>query len=125
MQKLIPTIYFYVLSSVGMVLFIIGLFNSIHYIVGITVYDKYPLGYGPDSRCEYLMPKPALPEGQKQQTKSDIEIEQETKEECLKSVETERQSKKVDDLEKSIAFTVIGLLVFGTHFYFARRQRNA
>jgi hypothetical protein len=131
-QKLIPTIYFYALSAVGMILFIIGLFNSIHYVVGITAYDKYPLGYGPDSRCEYLMPKPALPEGQTQPTISDKEEEKKAKaasdaakEECLKSVETERQNKKVDDLEKSIAFTTIGLLVFGTHFHFARKQKTS
>ena len=123
MQKLIPTIYFYVLSAVGMVLFIIGLFNSIHYVVGITAYDKYPLGYAPESRCEY-MPKAALPEGQ-QQTSSDKEAEKKAKDECLKSVETERQNKKVDDLEKSLAFTIIGLLVFSTHFYFARKQKTA
>ncbi len=103
-----------------MVLFIIGLFNSIHYIVGITAYDKYPLGYAPESRCEY-MPKAALPEGQ-QQTSSDKEAEKKAKDEYLKSVETERQGKKVDDLEKSIAFTAIGLLVFAIHFYFARRR---
>ena len=120
MQKLIPTIYFYVLSAVGMILFIIGLFNSIHYVVGITAYDKYPLGYGPDSRCDY-MPKPALPEGQ---TEVQLSTEVQQKEECLKSVETERQNKKVDDLEKSIAFSVIGLLVFAVHFYFARKQKN-
>ncbi len=121
MQKLIPTIYFYVLSAVGVVLFIIGLFNSIHYIVGITVYDKYPLGYSPESRCEYI-PKPVLPEGQTQPAISDKEAEKKAKEECLKSVETERQNKKVDDLEKSIAFSTIGLLVFAIHFYFARRR---
>jgi len=102
-----------------MVLFIIGLFNNIHYVVGITAYDKYPLGYGPESRCEY-MPKAAPIERTKetQETKGT----EEAKEECLKSVETERQSKKVDDLEKSIAFTTIGLLVFAIHFYFARRR---
>ena len=125
MQKLIPTIYFYVLSAIGMVLFIIGLFNSIHYVVGITAYDKYPLGYGPDSRCEYMMTKPALPEGQTQPTQSDKDAEKKAKEDCLKSVETERQNKKVDDLEKSLAFTIIGLLVFGSHFYFARKQRTS
>lgn len=122
MQKLIPTIYFYVLSAVGMVLFIIGLFNSVHYVVGITSYDKYPLGYGPDSRCEYMMPKPVLPEGQAQPTASDKEAEEKAKEDCLKTVDKERQDKKVDDLEKSIAFTAIGLLVFVIHFYFARRR---
>lgn len=114
MQKLIPTIYFYFLSAVGVVLFIIGLFNSIHYIVGVTAYDKYPLRYQGESRCAY-MPKPVPIEGQK-----GSQSDGESKEECLKSLETERKSTKIDDLEKSIAFTTIGLLVFAIHFYFAR-----
>lgn len=118
MQKLIPTIYFYLLSAIGMVLLIIGLFNSVHFITGVTAYDKYPLGYAPESRCEY-MPIP-VSNGETKATKGTDE----TKENCLKNVEVERQHKKADDLEKSISFTVIGLLVFGIHFYLARRQRN-
>ena len=114
--KVIPTIYFYLLSAVGMVLFIIGLFNSIHYIVGITAYDKYPLKYQGESRCEY-MPKPVMVEGQK-----DVQSEGKVKEECLKSLEKERANTKIDDLEKAISFTTIGLLVFAIHFYFARRR---
>src|SRR3989344_2313626 len=120
MQKLIPTIYFYVLSAVGMVLFIIGLFNSVHYVVGITSYDKYPLRYGAESRCDY-MPKAALPMGES----TDAQVDERAKEDCLKSVEKERETTKADDLEKSLAFTVIGFLVFSTHFYFARKQRTS
>lgn len=116
MQKLIPTIYFYVLSAIGMVLFIIGLFNSIHYIVGITAYDKYPLRYGAESRCDY-MPRVAPIEGS-----DDIRSDTNAKEDCLKSLEKERETTKADDLEKSLAFTIIGFMVFGTHFYFVRRR---
>ena len=116
LQKLIPTIYFYVLCIVGMVLFIIGLFNTFHYVVGITAYDKYPLRYNAESRCEY-MPK-MLPD----ETQKSVQSEKEQKEECLKSLEKERMNTKIDDLEKSIAFTAIGLLIFSTHFYFARRR---
>jgi len=65
------------------------------------------------------MPKPVPIEGQK-----GSQSDGESKEECLKSLETERKSTKIDDLEKSLAFTIIGLLVFGTHFYFARKQRT-
>ncbi|MEK6901238.1 MAG: hypothetical protein AABX37_02770 [Nanoarchaeota archaeon] len=118
MQKLIPTIYFYVLSAVGMVLFIVGLFNSVHYIVGITSYDKYPLRYGAESRCDY-MPRAVSIEGTKETSGTD-----ETRENCLRSLEKERETTKADDLEKLIAFTVIGLLVFSTHFYFARKQKS-
>ena len=119
MQKLIPTIYFYVLSAVGMVLFIIGLFNSVHYVVGVTSYDKYPLRYGAESRCDY-MPKAVPIEGS-----SDMQSDTNAKEDCLKSVEKERETTKADDLEKSLAFTIIGFLVFSTHFYFARKQRTS
>ena len=121
--RVIPTVYFYLLSVVGMVLFIIGLFNSIHYIVGITAYDKYPLRYGAESRCEY-MPKPVMVEGQKD-IQSDVKARAASdaaREECLKSLEKERANTKIDDLEKAISFTTIGLLVFAIHFYFARRR---
>ena len=123
MQKLIPTIYFYLLSAVGVVLFIIGLFNSIHYIVSITAYDKYPLKYQGESRCEY-MPKPVTIDGQKD-IQSDAKARAASdaaREECLKSLEKERANTKIADLEKAISFTTIGLLVFAIHFYFARRR---
>lgn len=118
MNKLIPTIYFYLLSAIGMVLLIIGLFNSVHYITGITSYDKYPLRFGAEARCDY-MPK-AIPAESSIDTKPDT-----TKEDCLVSLEKERMTTKADDLEKSISFTVIGLLVFGIHFYFARKQKSS
>lgn len=118
MQKLIPTIYFYLLSAIGMVLLIIGLFNSTHYITGITSYDKYPLRFGAETRCDY-MPKAIPVEGSKAQLNTN------TKEDCLKSLEKERQTTKADDLEKSVSFTAIGLLVFAIHFYFARKQKSS
>ena len=117
MQKLIPTIYFYLLSAIGMVLLIIGLFNITHYITGIASYDKYPLRYGAESRCEY-MPQPVPAEDMKA-------VPSNTKEDCLKSLEKERATTKADDLEKSISFTVIGLLIFAIHFYFARKQKSS
>ncbi len=119
MQKLIPTIYFYLLSAIGMVLLIIGLFNSVHFITGITAYDKYPLRNGSESRCDYMPTVPAPVEGQKP-----IVVDN-AKGDCLKSLEKERQTTKADDLEKSISFTAIGLLVFGIHFYFARKQKTS
>lgn len=119
MQKLISTIYFYLLSAIGMVLLIIGLFNSVHFITGITAYDKYPLGSGTEARCDFL-PQPVSVEGAK-----NIQADVNAKNDCLKNLEKERLTKKADDLEKSISFTVIGLLVFLTHFYFARKQKSS
>ena len=122
MQKLIPTIYFYVLSAVGMVLFIIGLFNSVHYVVGVTSYDKYPLRYGAETRCDY-MPRAVSLEGPRET--QDTKGTEDAKKDCLKSLEKERETTKADDLEKSLAFTIIGFLVFSTHFYFARKQKSS
>ncbi|MEX2012876.1 MAG: hypothetical protein WD967_00560 [Candidatus Levyibacteriota bacterium] len=116
MQKLIPTIYFYLLSSVGIVLLIIGIFNSFHYVTGVTAYDKYPLKYGNESRCQYM----AAPLREGTEASLDLEAAERTKKECLESLEFERKNTKIDDFEKSIAFTTIGLIVFGVHFYFAR-----
>lgn len=100
-----------------MILLIIGIFNSIHYVVGITAYDEYPLSYGGEERC-YVQPAPVEREVQSQ------ESEKEVRERCLEGLEEERRRTKVDDLEKSIAFTTIGLLVFSSHFYFARKTRK-
>ena len=119
LQKLIPTIYFYVLCIVGMVLFIIGLFNTFHYFVGITAYDKYPLRYNAESQCSFMY-KPMPVDGQK-----DLRSDKQIKDECLQGLEKERMNTKIDDLEKSVAFTIIGLLIFGTHFYFARKEKKS
>ena len=62
---------------------IIGLFNSVHYVVGVTAYDKYPLRYGAESRCDY-MPKVAPIEGS-----NDMQSETNAKEDCLKSLDKE------------------------------------
>ena len=113
MHKLIPTIYFYTVSLIGLVLLIIGIFASIHYIVNVTQFSKYPLGYGVESRCQTPQPGPVKGVGQPM-----IMVDNN----CLQEVEQERQQLKTKDLEKSISFTLIGVLVFGIHFYFARRQ---
>lgn len=113
MHKLIPTIYFYTVSLIGLVILIIGIFASIHYIVNTIQYPVYPLGYGVESRCGQL---PAPVKGETQPLGSPSYAN------CLQDVEQERQQLKTQDLEKSISFTLIGALVFGIHFYFARKQ---
>jgi len=71
---------------------------------------------GSESRCDYL-PKIVPVEGSRSS-----ETDQQSRDDCLAGLEKEREVKKADDLEKSISFTTIGLLVFATHFYFARRR---
>lgn len=115
MQKLIPTIYFYVVSLIGLVLLIIGIFAGVHFVVGVTAYNKYPLDYAPETRCS--IPVAPAPEG-----KTAAQLQISSQDECLKSVEKERATKKAADLEKALSFTLIGMLVFGIHFYYARRK---
>ncbi len=98
-----------------MVLLIIGLFTAIHFIVGTTMYPKYPLQYGNESRCSLQM----VPVDQKSAV-----TPEKVRNDCLKDVENERSITKANDLEKSISFTLIGLAVFGIHFCFARKTRK-
>ena len=98
-----------------MILLIIGLFSVIHYVVGVSAYPKYPLQYGNEGRCSLQM----LPVGEKSAV-----TPQEMRKECLRDLENERVITKADDLEKSISFTLIGLAVFGIHFYFARKIKK-
>lgn len=103
-----------------MVLLIIGLFSSVHFATGIVSYDKYPLRFGAESRCDY-MPIPVSIEGTKETASNTAGA----KKDCIKSLEKERATTKADDLEKSISFTAIGLLIFLTHFYFAKKQKTS
>ncbi|HLL60666.1 MAG TPA: hypothetical protein VK338_03030, partial [Candidatus Nitrosocosmicus sp.] len=101
-----------VLSLVGMILLIIGVFNTIHFIMGNTLHEKYPLRYGNETRCTFQ------PSGEKGQ-------EQPSRDTCLQDLELERINTKSEDLEKSISFSMIGLLVFSIHFYFARKAKKS
>lgn len=113
MHKLIPTIYFYIVSLIGLVLLIIGIFSSIHYIVNVIQFPTYPLGYGVAERCQTPLPVP---------TKGETQPTVTSNQDCMKEVQEERQQLKTQDLEKALSFTLIGAVVFGIHFYFARKQ---
>lgn len=110
MQRLVSSIYFYLLSLIGIVLLIIGIFASVHYVVGITAYDKYPLQYDTVARCSV----PATPD------KTSIT----TSQSCLQDIEVERKKTKIADLEKALSFSIIGLIVFCIHFPLALRQKK-
>lgn len=116
MPKLIPSIYFYSVSLIGLVLLIIGVFSDIHYVVNITSGPVYPLPYGLDQRC--IMPAPPVPSETPQKQPTDTAAYTT----CIKSVEEERVLTQRNDLEKALSYTIIGLLVFTIHFYYARRK---
>lgn len=106
-------------------LLIIGIFASIHFLINTFTYSEYPVGYDVTQRCSaiYQQPMsplkvtgatPPIPSGQPIQN-------QQMHTDCLNQVALERKQLQTQDLEKALSFTLIGLLVFGIHFYFARR----
>lgn len=116
MNKLIPAIYFYLLSFIGIIILIIGIFADIHFITGIAVYNKYPLPGGMENQCMYSAPQPPL-------GKTGMPVINDQYNICIRNLENQRITTKKQDLEKALSFTLIGLFVFGIHFYFARKQK--
>lgn len=116
MQKTIPLLYFYIVSLIGFILFIIGIFSSVNYFVNIFAYDRYPLGYNPETRCAPMQ----APTQAMLPAKIDAGLSQQSYRDCIKSVQDERQQRKVQDAEIALSFTIIGLLIFGVHFSYAR-----
>jgi hypothetical protein len=117
MPKLIPSIYFYVVSLIGLILLIIGVFSDVHYFVNVSSGSVYPLPYSGPERC--VVPVPAISGAPEKQTPDAQKVYQD----CLKSVEEERRTTQRNDLEKALSYTIVGAIVFGIHFYFARKQK--
>lgn len=117
MHKLIPSIYFYVVSLIGLVLLLIGLFGLVHYVIGVTAYPNYPLNPFEESRCLNMVPQPLPGSGQNQ------EVSQQSKNECEKTIENERTHQKTDDLEKALSFSIIGGILFAIHFSWTRKKQ--
>ena len=125
MGRLISLIYFYLVSIIGLVLLIIGLYNAVSYTVNITQYNKYPLRYAGNENCDYLT-RPEVPEkpvvdGDSLASLSAEEREQQ-KQDCEKRVETERKQTQVNDIKNAIYFTLIGALLLGIHLPIALRK---
>ena len=122
--KTISIIYFYLVSIIGLVLLVIGIFHAVTFGVNNFVYDKYPLRYGGLDRCEegYDITKPTrIDIPQMVATPSAQEIERQKKL-CLQNQEIERQQHKVDDIKNALTFILVGALLFGIHFPIALRR---
>lgn len=111
LERLIPTIFYYLLNLIAIALLIIGAFNTIHFVIGSTIYDKYPLKYNDESRCSFAP--------------GDVSSKQLilSKQECLSNLELERIHTRLDDMEKSISFILIGAAVLGLNYYFKKRSK--
>ncbi len=125
--KLISLIYFYVVSTIGLVLIIIGVFHTVNFIINSTQYDMYPLRYSSAS-CEYpyLNPKGPYPASLDVQPATPSAGERMKQvQECETLASLDRKQHRLDDLKNAITFSLVGILVFGIHFPLARKQSKA
>lgn len=162
MTKLIPLIYFYAVSLVGLVLLIIGIFADVHFLVNKFSYAEYPLPYSGAERCVQPQPVPLMNGETAPETGgttsaggsmgTTMKVEKGTAKiaepmpsgdpsmiihtvpyqmpnsyynDCLKQVALERKQAEVGDMEKGITYTLVGLIVFSLHFYYARKKSTA
>lgn len=119
--KTIATLYFYVISAGAIVLMVIGIFNTVNFLINSTQYEKYPLKY-PQGNCETYPykfgPYPAM---EMVATPSAAELEKQ-KQSCLEQEDKQSKQQRIDDLKNSITFTLVGLILFLIHFPMARKQ---
>jgi hypothetical protein len=123
--RVVSLIYFYLVSIIAIILLIIGLYNSVSYIINATQFEKYPLRYGGVERCEIpdMAPeRPILnPESGASTSAEEIKTRRER---CLATLEEERNQRRVEDMKNAVAFSLIGLVLFGIHFPIALRKSN-
>ena len=123
--KVISLIYFYLVSIIGIILLIMGTYNAVTFAVNSTQFDKYPLQWGGgEDRCTYAMMPQTVPDknGIPQTVETDKKAMEEQRKTCLASLEIERKQHKVDDIKNAITFTLIGGLLFGSHFTLGLRR---
>jgi hypothetical protein len=126
--KTIATIYFYILSLIGVGLIVIGVFNIVNLIVNLTQYDKYPLKYGVDNCDLYPQDFRGVPVTKPMEDESVMlatpSAEEATKQKqiCQTHADAERKQHLVDDIKNSIAFPIVGLILFLLHFPQAKKR---
>lgn len=110
--ELIKSIYLYLFTSIGLILFIVGVFQASSFTVNKIFFPHYYLGYE-ENRCDvgqYFAPakiegiKPLSPQDQRAQD-----------EKCLKRLEEFRRYKEVTDVALALTFIAIGSIVFVFH----------
>lgn len=128
--KQIGLVYFYIVSAVSLGLIVIGIFNSVNFLINVTQYKNYPLRYQNED-CDSIypvplkgVPPPAISIAQNYPvpaTQSAQQMEKQ-KELCQRQIDEQRKRQKLDDLKNSITFSLIGLTLFLIHFPIARRN---
>lgn len=127
--KQISLVYFYIVSAAALALIIIGIFNSVNFLINVTQYKDYPLRYqSQECNAIYQVPmrvaQPALPVEQSYpviatQSSQEVDIQKEL---CQTQMDSQRKKQKLDDLKNSITFSLVGLIMFVIHFPIARKN---
>lgn len=128
--KQISLVYFYIVSAAALALIIIGIFNSVNFLINVTQYKDYPLRFqNEDCSSIYPIPMKAAPppaistdQGSPITATQSAKQMEKQKELCQKQVDEQRKRQKLDDLKNSITFSLIGLILFLIHFPIARRN---
>lgn len=124
MGRLIGLIYFYLVSLVGLVLLLVGLYAAFTYFVNTTQYDEYPLLYPPES-CDTVS-YPAVPvpvdESLSVAPSPDIQYMEEQKVQCEERLEAKRKDQRLGDVKNAIFFTAAGILLLGFHLPFGVKK---
>ncbi len=122
----ISLIYFYLVSAGALALIVIGVFNSVNFLINATQYKDYPLRYQQDCDSIYPIPvkiaPPPLVESYPMPATQSAEEAEKQKQLCQKNLEKQRKQQMIDDLKNSITFTLVGATLFLIHFPIARRQ---
>lgn len=123
--KTIATIYFYLISAAALALIVIGIFNGVNFVINSTQYEKYPLRFGQVIDCNnnfgpvpYKIISPTSPESA---TPSAQDL-QKQKQQCETNVELQRKQYRLDDIKNTVAFTLVGIILFSIHFPLARKH---
>jgi thiol:disulfide interchange protein len=125
--KHIAIIYFYLISTISIILMVIGIFNTVGFILNTTQYDEYPIPYRFDD-CEN--PGMFYPERSMRapldptvaQASMSAEEMQKQKVRCERQLEQERKQRKLDDIKNAFTFTFVGVALFLIHFPQARKM---
>ncbi len=127
--KQISIIYFYVISASALALIVIGVFNSVNFLVNISQYKDYPLRYFNEDCNNYPYPikapmpiAPAMLDNNGIFATPSAQQIEEQKKICVGQLQKQRKQQKVDDLKNSITFTLVGSILFLIHFPIARRR---
>lgn len=121
----ISLIYFYLVSAGALALLVIGIFNSVNFIINATQYKEYPLRYQQDCDSIYPMPVKVAPrpiEVLPEPASQSAEEAEKQRRLCQSNLEKQRKQQMLDDLRNSITFTLVGAILFLIHFPIARSQ---